>query len=125
PGVCMVFGTPTAAGDAALGLIVHDPIGVVGAALPWIFPLAMLAWKLGPALAAGNSVVVKPPELATLTTLRFAELASEAGLPDGVLNVVPGLGHVAGKALGLHADVDIISFTEIGRASCRSTERRE
>lgn len=116
------FGKTTAAGDDALGLIVHEPIGVVGAVLPWNFPLAMLAWKLGPALAAGNSVVVKPPELATLTTLRFAELASEAGLPDGVLNVVPGLGHVAGKALGLHADVDIISFTgsnEVGREFLR------
>lgn len=117
-----VFGKTTAACDDALGLIVHEPIGVVGAVLPWNFPLAMLAWKLGPALAAGNSVVVKPPELATLTTLRFAELASEAGLPDGVLNVVPGLGHVAGKALGLHADVDIISFTgsnEVGREFLR------
>src|SRR5699024_11714229 len=87
-----VFGKTTAAGDDALGLIVHEPIGVGGAVLPWNFPLAMLAWKLGPALAAGNSVVVKPPELATLTTLRFAELASEAGLPYGMLNVVPGLG---------------------------------
>jgi len=117
-----VFGKTTPAGDDALGLIVHEPIGVVGAVLPWNFPLAMLAWKLGPALAAGNSVVVKPPELATLTTLRFAELASEAGLPDGVLNVVPGLGHVAGKALGLHPDVDIISFTgsnEVGREFLR------
>ena len=90
--------------------------------LPWNFPLAMLAWKLGPALAAGNSVVVKPPELTTLTTLRFAELATEAGLPAGVLNVVPGLGHVTGKALGLHQDVDVISFTgsnEIGREFLR------
>src|SRR5699024_5364901 len=117
-----VFGKTTPAGDDALGLIVHEPIAVVGAVLPWNFPLALLAWTLGPALAAGNSVVVKPPELATLTTLRFAELASEAGLPDGVLNVVPGLGHVAGKALGLHADVDIISFTgsnEVGREFLR------
>ncbi|ALB03240.1 aldehyde dehydrogenase [Kocuria palustris] len=117
-----VFGKTTPAGDGALGIIVHEPIGVVGAVLPWNFPLAMLAWKLGPALAAGNPVVVKPPELTTLTTLRFAELATEAGLPAGVLNVVPGLGHVTGKALGLHQDVDVISFTgsnEIGREFLR------
>ena len=117
-----VFGKTTPAGDGALGMIVHEPVGVVGAVLPWNFPLAMLAWKLGPALAAGNSVVVKPPELTTLTTLRFAELATEAGLPAGVLNVVPGLGHVTGKALGLHQDVDVISFTgsnEIGREFLR------
>ena len=117
-----LFGKTAPAGDGALGMIVHEPIGVVGAVLPWNFPLAMLAWKLGPALAAGNSVVVKPPELTSLTTLRFAELATEAGLPDGVLNVVPGLGHVAGKALGLHDDVDVISFTgsnEVGREFLR------
>ena len=64
--------------------------------------MAMLAWKIGPALATGNSVVIKPPELATLTTLRLAELASQAGIPDGVFNVIPGLGHIAGNALGLH-----------------------
>lgn len=117
-----VFGKTTPAGDGAIGMIVHEPIGVVGAVLPWNFPLAMLAWKLGPALASGNSVVVKPPELTSLTTLRFAELATEAGLPDGVLNVVPGHGHVAGKALGLHGDVDVISFTgsnEVGREFLR------
>lgn len=117
-----VFGKTTSTGDGALGMIVHEPIGVVGAVLPWNFPLAMLAWKLGPALASGNSVVVKPPELTTLSTLRFAELATAAGLPDGVLNVVPGLGHVTGKALGLHGDVDAISFTgsnEVGREFLR------
>lgn len=117
-----LFGKTTPAGEGAIGMVVHEPIGVVGAVLPWNFPLAMLAWKLGPALASGNSVVVKPPELTTLSTLRFAELATEAGLPDGVLNVVPGLGHVAGKALGLHGDVDVISFTgsnEVGREFLR------
>jgi 4-(gamma-glutamylamino)butanal dehydrogenase len=117
-----LYGKTTPVGEDALGMIVHEPIGVVGAVLPWNFPLAMLAWKLGPALASGNSVVVKPPELTTLTTLRFAELATEAGLPDGVLNVVPGLGHVAGRALGLHGDVDVISFTgsnEVGREFLR------
>lgn len=84
--------------------------------------MAMLAWKLAPALATGNSVVIKPPELATLTTLRLAELATEAGIPAGVFNVVPGLGHVTGKALGLHPDVDMVTFTgstEVGRAFLR------
>ena len=117
-----VFGKTAPAGGDAIGMIVQEPIGVVGAVLPWNFPLAMLAWKLGPALASGNSVVVKPPELTSLSTLRFAELATEAGLPDGVLNVVPGLGHVTGKALGLHGDVDVVSFTgsnEVGREFLR------
>lgn len=117
-----VFGKVSPTGNDHLGFIVKEPIGVVGAVLPWNFPAAMLAWKIGPALAAGNSVVVKPPELASLTTLRIAEIASEAGLPDGVFNVVPGLGHIAGKALGLHMDVDVITFTgstEIGREFLR------
>ncbi|WP_051791492.1 aldehyde dehydrogenase [Amycolatopsis jejuensis] len=106
-----VFGKVSPTGPGHLGLIVREPIGVVGAVLPWNFPAAMLAWKLGPALAAGNSVVVKPPELASLTTLRIAELAAEAGVPDGVFNVVPGLGPVAGQALGRHPDVDVVTFT--------------
>ena len=112
------FGKTTPVGGDAMGMIVHEPLGVVGAVLPWNFPLSMLTWKLGPALASGCSVVVKPPELTTLTTLRFAELAAEAGVPDGVLNVVPGRGSVAGRALGLHPDVDLITFTgsnEVGR----------
>jgi 4-(gamma-glutamylamino)butanal dehydrogenase len=78
----------------------------------------MLAWKIAPALAAGNSLVVKPSELASLTTLRIAELATQAGIPAGVFNVVPGLGHIAGRAVGLHADIDAVTFTgstEIGR----------
>jgi gamma-glutamyl-gamma-aminobutyraldehyde dehydrogenase len=90
--------------------------------LPWNFPLMTLAWKIGPALATGNSLVIKPAELASLTTLRLAELATEAGIPDGVFNVVPGLGHIAGKALGLHPDVDVVTFTgstEVGRAFLR------
>ncbi|MFC8704896.1 aldehyde dehydrogenase [Streptomyces anulatus] len=117
-----VYGKTSPTGPENLGLIQREPIGVVGAVLPWNFPAAMLAWKLAPALAAGNSIVVKPPELASLTTLRIAELAAEAGIPAGVLNVVPGLGHVTGKALGLHRDVDVISFTgstEVGRAFLR------
>ena len=113
-----VFGKISPTGPDALGLIVREPIGVVGAVLPWNFPAAMLAWKLAPALAAGNSIVVKPAELSSLTTLRIAELATQAGVPNGVFNVVTGLGHVAGKALGLHMDVDLIAFTgstEVGR----------
>jgi gamma-glutamyl-gamma-aminobutyraldehyde dehydrogenase len=117
-----VFGKTSPTDADHLGLIVREPVGVVGGVLPWNFPMAMLAWKIGPALATGNSVVIKPPELASLTTLRMAELALEAGLPRGVFNVVPGLGHVAGRALGLHPDVDMITFTgstEVGREFLR------
>jgi gamma-glutamyl-gamma-aminobutyraldehyde dehydrogenase len=109
-------------GQEALGLIVREPIGVVGAVLPWNFPIMMAAWKAAPALAAGNSLVIKPAELTSLSTIRMAELASEAGLPDGVLNVVPGLGETAGQALGRHMDVDMLSFTgstEVGRLFLR------
>ncbi|MGI9510297.1 MAG: aldehyde dehydrogenase family protein, partial [Geminicoccaceae bacterium] len=99
------------AGDDALAIIAREPIGVVGLVLPWNFPLMMLAWKIGPALAAGCSVIVKPAEQTTLTALRVAELAMEAGLPRGVLNVITGDGPGAGQPLGLHPDVDMISFT--------------
>jgi acyl-CoA reductase-like NAD-dependent aldehyde dehydrogenase len=98
--------------------IVREPLGVVGAVVPWNFPLLMSSWKLGPALATGNSVVLKPAEQSPLTALRLAELASEAGIPDGVLQVVPGFGETAGQALGRHADVDMIAFTgstEVGK----------
>ena len=113
-----VFDAVAPTGPDALGLIVREPLGVVGAVLPWNFPTLMAAWKAAPALAAGNSIVVKPAELTSLSTLRMAELASEAGLPDGVFNVVPGLGETAGQALGRHPDVDMVSFTgstEVGR----------
>lgn len=113
-----VFGKTGPTGAGNVSMIVKEPVGVVGAVLPWNFPALMLAWKIAPALIAGNSVVVKPPELASLTTIRIAELAHAAGIPAGVFNVVPGLGHVAGKALGLHMDVDVVAFTgstEIGR----------
>jgi 4-guanidinobutyraldehyde dehydrogenase/NAD-dependent aldehyde dehydrogenase len=98
-------------GPEALALITREPVGVVGAIVPWNFPLLMASWKLGPALAAGNSVVLKPSEKSPLTALRVAELALEAGLPEGVLNVLPGFGQTAGKALALHMDVDCIAFT--------------
>ncbi len=102
----------------ALALITREPLGVVGAVTPWNFPLLMAAWKFAPALAAGNSVVLKPAEQSPLSALRVAELALEAGLPEGVFNVVPGFGETAGQALGRHSDVDAISFTgstEVGK----------
>ncbi|PRY73169.1 aldehyde dehydrogenase [Halomonas ventosae] len=108
--------TPT--DKSVLSLVKREPIGVVGAVLPWNFPAMMAGWKLGPALATGNSVVLKPAELTSLSTLRLAELAHEAGIPAGVLNVVPGLGHEAGKAIGEHPDIDLVAFTgstEVGR----------
>jgi gamma-glutamyl-gamma-aminobutyraldehyde dehydrogenase len=100
---------PTEPGN--LALITREPLGVVGAVTPWNFPLDLAVWKVAPALAAGNSVVLKPSERAPLSSLRLAELAVEAGLPSGVFNVVPGLGHTAGAALGLHPDVDVLAFT--------------
>ena len=98
-------------GPAALALITREPLGVVGAIVPWNFPLLMAAWKFAPVLAAGNSLVLKPSEKSPLTALKVAELAVEAGIPAGVLNVVPGYGQTAGKALALHMDVDCIAFT--------------
>ena len=100
---------PTA--RTALALITREAMGVIGAIVPWNYPMIMSAWKLGPALAVGNSVVLKPSEKSPLTALRLAELALEAGLPEGVFNVVTGLGHEAGEALALHPDVDAIGFT--------------
>jgi 4-(gamma-glutamylamino)butanal dehydrogenase len=117
-----LFGKISPTGASNLGLIQREPIGVVAAVLPWNFPAATLSWKLAPALSAGNCVIVKPAELAPFSTLRIAALAAEAGVPAGVLNVVPGLGHVAGRALGLSAGVDMVSFTgstEVGRAFLR------
>ena len=100
---------PTGPGD--LALVRRVPLGVVGAVVPWNFPLDMATWKAAAALAAGNSVVLKPAEQSPLSALRLAELAAEAGVPDGVFNVVPGHGATAGKALGLHMDVDCLAFT--------------
>lgn len=94
-----------------IATITREPMGVIAAVVPWNFPLDIAAWKLAPALIAGNSVVLKPAEQSPLTALRLAELAKEAGLPDGVLNVVTGHGHIVGKALGLHNDVDCLAFT--------------
>ncbi|WP_317203264.1 aldehyde dehydrogenase [Janthinobacterium sp.] len=100
---------PTAANS--LALITREPVGVVAAIVPWNYPMIMAAWKIAPALAAGNSVILKPSEKSPLTALRLAEIGLEAGLPAGVLNVLPGYGHEAGAALALHMDIDCIGFT--------------
>lgn len=105
-----------------LNYTLREPVGVVGAIIPWNFPLSMAAWKVAPALACGNTVVLKPAEQTPLTALRFGELAAEAGFPPGVLNVVPGFGETAGAALVRHPGVNAISFTgstEVGRMIMR------
>ena len=103
-------------------MVVREPLGVIGAVVPWNFPLLMASWKIGPALATGNSVVLKPAEQSPLTALRLGELAAEAGVPDGVLQIVPGFGETAGQAIGRHPDVDMITFTgstEVGKLFLR------
>ncbi|SHI23865.1 aldehyde dehydrogenase [Ferrimonas marina] len=96
---------------SALALVTREPLGVVAAVVPWNFPLVMAAWKLGPSLATGNSVILKPSEKSPLGALFLASLAQEAGLPPGVFNVLPGFGHTVGEALAMHMDVDCITFT--------------
>ena len=100
---------PTDASSVAM--IVREPLGVVGAVVPWNFPLLMASWKLGPALAAGNSVVLKPAEQSPLTAIAIGQLALEAGIPPGVLQILPGFGETAGQAIGRHPDVDMVAFT--------------
>jgi len=114
-----VYGEIAPTPDNVLALIHREPVGVVGAIVPWNFPLMIGAWKLAPALAAGNSVVLKPSEAASLSLLRMAELCMEAGLPAGVLNVVTGNGAVTGEAMGLHNNIDIIGFTGSGATGRR------
>ena len=117
-----IYDQTAPAGDDAIAMIVREPIGVVAAILPWNFPLLMMAWKIGPALAAGNSVIVKPAEQTSMSALRLAELAKEAGIPAGVLQVLPGDGPAVGEPLGRHMDVDMVSFTgstETGRRFLR------
>ena len=109
-----VYGEIAPTSNDVLGLVHRAPVGVVGAIIPWNFPLMIGAWKLGPALAMGNSVVLKPPETASLSLLRLAELAHEAGLPDGVLNIVTGEGAVVGQAMGMSMDIDVLVFTGSG-----------
>lgn len=117
-----VYGEIAPTGVDALALVSREPVGVVGAVVPWNYPLIITAWKLAPALATGNSVILKPAEQSPLSALALAELAAEAGLPDGVLGVVPGFGEEAGEPLGRHPDVDKIAFTgsvEVGRLFLR------
>ena len=109
-------------GPENVALIVREAIGVVGLIVPWNFPAQMAAWKIAPALAAGNSIVLKPAELTSLSALRMAELAFAAGIPAGVFNAVPGYGPTAGRALGMHPDVDMVAFTgstDVGRQVLR------
>jgi gamma-glutamyl-gamma-aminobutyraldehyde dehydrogenase len=105
-----IYDQVSPASDSHIAMVVREAVGVVGLVLPWNFPLLMLAWKIGPALAAGCSVVVKPAKETSLTTLRVAELAMEAGIPAGVFNVLPGGGDT-GEAIGRHMDIDAVSFT--------------
>jgi gamma-glutamyl-gamma-aminobutyraldehyde dehydrogenase len=106
-----VYGEVAPTGPDELGLITREPLGVIAAIVPWNFPMLMATWKIAPALACGNSVVLKPSEKSPLTALRLAEIAIEAGIPDGVFNVLPGYGKSAGEPLALHMDVDGLVFT--------------
>ena len=126
-----IYGEVAPTPDDRLSYVVHEPLGVIGAVTPWNFPLHMAMWKVAPALAMGNSVVLKPAENASMSALYAAQLALEAGLPPGVWNVTPGLGSEAGEALALHMDVDMIAFTGSGpvgrqllRASADSNLKR-
>lgn len=117
-----IYGQIAPTSHDILGLVHHAPVGVVGAIVPWNFPLMIGSWKIAPALAAGNSVVLKPAESASLSLLKIAELAAEAGVPDGVFNVVTGRGSVVGEALALSMDVDIMVFTGSGATGRRLLE---
>ncbi|PMR76844.1 aldehyde dehydrogenase [Billgrantia endophytica] len=106
-----LYGEVAPTGEEALALVLREPLGVVAAIVPWNFPLMMTAWKIAPALAAGNSVILKPSEKSPLSALRLAALAREAGVPRGVFQVLPGFGHTVGKALALSMEVDCLAFT--------------
>ncbi len=113
-----LYGQVAPAPEGIVATITREPVGVVGAVIPWNYPALMAAWKMGPALATGNTMVIKPASCTALSLLRIAELAREAGIPDGVLNVVPGPGGAVGEAIGRHPDVDCVAFTgstEVGR----------
>ncbi len=117
-----IYGEIAATPGDILGMIHKEPVGVVGAIIPWNFPMMIGAWKLGPALAMGNSVVLKPSETASLSLMRMAALALEAGLPPGVLNAITGEGRVVGEAMGLSMDVDVLVFTGSGATGRRLME---
>lgn len=114
-----LYGETAPNGASSVCLVDREPIGVVAAVVPWNYPLIIASWKIGPALGAGNSVILKPAEQSSLATLKVAELAQGAGIPAGAFQVVTGLGHITGKALGLHSGVDAVGFTgstEVGKA---------
>jgi gamma-glutamyl-gamma-aminobutyraldehyde dehydrogenase len=113
-----LYGQVAPSPEGTVATITREPVGVVGAVIPWNYPAQMAAWKLGPALATGNTVVIKPASMTSLSLLRMAELGAEAGIPDGVLNVVTGPGDTVGEAIGRHPDIDCVAFTgstEVGR----------
>ena len=113
-----LYGQVAPSPEGTIATITREPVGVVGAVIPWNYPAQMAAWKLGPALATGNTIVIKPASTTSLSLLRIAELGAEAGIPDGVLNVVTGPGDTVGEAIGRHPDVDCVAFTgstEVGR----------
>ena len=112
-----IYGDVATTDESALGLITREPVGVVAAIIPWNYPLYIACEKLGPALGVGNSVILKPSEKSPLTAIRIAELAEKAGLPTGALQVIPGYGGTAGKALALHNDVDCLAFTGSSRVA--------
>ncbi len=116
------YGKITASGSDAMGLVVKEAAGVVACILPWNFPLMTTAWKLGPALAEGNSVILKPASQTSLSVLYLAKLCEEAGIPKGVLQVLTGAGSIIGEALGRHMDVDVISFTGSTEVGCSLLE---
>lgn len=116
------YGQISPSGDGAVGLVVKEPVGVVACIMPWNFPIMTTTWKLAPALAEGNSVILKPATQTSLTTLRLAELAAEAGIPEGVIQVLPGSGSIIGKALGLHKGINAISFTGSTEVGCKLLE---
>ncbi|WP_417320582.1 aldehyde dehydrogenase family protein [Emcibacter sp.] len=121
-GDVLPLSTPRAPDQQFFGYTLREPVGVIGQIIPWNFPLLMCAWKLAPALACGNTIVLKPAEETPLTALRLGELICEAGFPDGVVNIVPGYGHTAGAALTAHPEVDKIAFTgstEVGKIIAR------
>ncbi len=117
-----IYGQIAPTAPNVVAMITREPLGVIGAVTPWNYPLYLACAKIAPALATGNSIVIKPAEQSPLTTIYVAQLAQEAGVPDGVLNVLPGFGETAGQALGLHPDVDAVSFTgstEVGKLFLR------
>ncbi len=119
-----IYGEVAPTPEDRLSYVIHEPLGVIGAIVPWNFPLHMAMWKVGPALAMGNSIVLKPAELSSMSALYTAQLALEAGVPAGAFNVVTGLGTEAGDALARHMDVDMIAFTgsgPVGRALMRAS----